>query len=265
MKLPLYQIDAFARVPFEGNPAAICPLQYWLSDELMQQIAMENSLSETAFFVAEEEAYRIRWFTPSCEVDLCGHATLAAAFVLWQFLGYSGDCVRFNSLAGPLAVTHEGDRLQLDFPSRPIKDEFEDARLLQALGDNVRPLWLGHDQQRVLLELETEQALRRLQPKFSALRELPDQVFYVTARSQQYDFVCRVFAPAKGIDEDPVTGSAYTSLAPYWAGKLNKQNMIARQISARGGDVFLNTLEDRVLISGHAVCVMQGELWLPSN
>lgn len=263
MKLPLYQIDAFAKVPFEGNPAAVCPLESWLSDELMQKIAMENNLSETVFFVREGDAYRIRWFTPECEIDLCGHATLASAYVLWHFLGAQGERIQFNSLSGPLAVSRVGEKLELDFPSRPIHQTIEDQALLDALGCREAK-WIGQAGERVLVDLGDEQAVHTLRPDFLAMTQLPYRMFYVTAPARNHDFICRMFAPAKGINEDPVTGSAYTALGPYWAEQLGKSELAARQVSKRGGNVWVNVRGERVGIAGYAVCTLTGELLLPS-
>lgn len=264
MQLPIYQIDAFARVPFEGNPAAVCPLSQWLDEGLMQRIAQENNLSETAFFVPEGDDFRIRWFTPSSEIELCGHATLASAFVLWQYLGYAGARIQFHSLSGPLQVSRQGERLELDFPARPMQQQIEDPALLRALnceGPVQQTLRAGD---RVLVELEDEQQLMALTPDFRVLLQLPYRLVYVTSRGRDYDFVCRMFAPAFGIDEDPVTGSAYTALGPYWAEKLNKRELTARQVSRRGGDVYVKLDGERVLIAGYAVCVLKGEILLPS-
>lgn len=263
MSIPIYQIDAFSQVPFAGNPAAVCPLPAWPTEQWMQNVAMENNLSETAFFVRSADRYRIRWFTPTCEVDLCGHATLASAFVLWQYLGEQTDEITFDSASGPLQVTRQGPLLELNFPARTITEHIANTSeagnaIATALG--CSPRWMGHDHRRCLIEATSEQHLAQLEPDMNALMSLPYDVFLVTAKGEEHDFVCRVFAPIKGINEDPVTGSAYTALTPYWAAKLKQTKLNARQLSQRGGSVATQLTGDRVLIAGHAVCVMRGEL-----
>ncbi len=262
MELPIYQVDAFTDIAFCGNPAAVCPLNYWLDDALMQKIAAENNVSETAFFVREGEGYRIRWFTPKHEVPLCGHATIAAAHVLWFEHRLDADTLHFESLSGTLTVTRKKGLITLNFPSRPITEPLEAPELFTTLGE-ATPLWAGVSGERVLIEYADESTVVALAPQFSALSALPYSIVYATAKGKDYDFVARVFAPAIGIDEDPVTGSAYTSLTPYWSQKLGNQPFRARQVSARGGDVFTELKNDRVMIAGHAVSVFSGTLWLP--
>lgn len=262
MPIPIFQVDAFARQPFEGNPAAVCPLERWLDDSLMQNIARENNLAETAFIVPEKEGYRIRWFTPECEIELCGHATIAAAYVLWHFLAETRSPLVFFSLSGELTVTREAEQIILNFPSRPIQQPLTDPALATALGNADGIVWMGAQQGRVLVELTSEQDIAGLQPDFDALLRLPYSIIYTTARGDRNDFVCRVFAPAIGINEDPVTGSAYTSLTPYWAAKLGKSTLQARQISSRGGDVSTRLDADRVFIGGYATCFMRGDIYL---
>lgn len=259
MDIPIYQVDAFSDIAFAGNPAAVCPLKYWLDDDLMQKIAAENNLAETAFFVKEGTDYRIRWFTPKCEVNLCGHATIAAAYVLWRELEDTSTTLTFHSLSGALSVTRNEALYCLNFPSRPITQTLDNALIAQALGPNT-PLWVGANDDRVLLHYAKEAEIAAIEPDFNALTKLPYSVYCVTAVGDAKDFVARVFAPVKGINEDPVTGSAYTALAPFWATKLHKTQFQARQISARGGDVYCELQNDRVLIAGHAVCVMRGTL-----
>lgn len=262
LDIPIYQIDAFAERPFEGNPAAVCPLVEWLDDTLMQQIAAENNLAETAFVVREPTGYRIRWFTPECEIDLCGHATLAAAYVLWHCRGETAPVLTFASLSGPLKVTREGAWLQLDFPSRPAQAAVSDPQLLKALGAGA-PLWFGRQGSWALVHLEDAAAVQALQPDFRAMKACRDHVVCVTAAGTgEADFICRLFAPAKGIDEDPVTGSAYTTLTPYWSERLGNRPLLARQVSARGGWVRTELAGERVLISGLAVAVLQGTFLL---
>lgn len=266
MNIAIFQVDAFTDTPFCGNPAAVCPLPEWPSEQWMQNVAMENNLSETAFFVGTSDGYYIRWFTPQCEIELCGHATLASAFILWQYLEEQSPEITFHCASGALSVTREGDLLQLDLPARPIRESqslSSDAisALTAALG--AAPSWIGLDNGRCLVELESEQELVQLAPDMKALVALPYKTFLVTATSNDYDFVCRVFAPSKGIDEDPVTGSAFTALTPYWSHKLGKAHLYARQVSKRGGNVRTQLRDERVLIAGNAVCVLRGELLLP--
>lgn len=260
MKLAVYQVDAFAARPFEGNPAAVCPLTEWLPDELMQQIAMENNLSETAFFVAAGDHYQIRWFTPLKEVRLCGHATLASAYVLFHFLQYAEPTIRFNSLSGLLTVTREGERLTLDFPACPPTPCETPANLEAALGVRPEACLVNED---LLVVLADETAVRTCRPDQNRLLQLDFRGVIVTAAAEDYDFVARFFAPRVGVPEDPVTGSAYTRLAPYWAQRTGKTRLRARQLSARGGDVTCELRGDRVLISGTAVPVLQGYMDIP--
>lgn len=255
MKIPIYQVDAFADRPFTGNPAAVVPLERWLSDPQMQAIAAENNLSETAFFVPEGEAYRIRWFTPADEVDLCGHATLASAFVLFNELGHAEDRVNFQSHSGPLGVGRDGEWLILDFPSQPAVPVERDANLCSGLGAIPEQLLANEDYMAVY---DSEEEVAALTPDFPVLAQLDRRGVMATAPSAHDDFVVRFFAPALGVDEDPVTGSAFTQLAPYWAHRLGKSRLRARQISARGGEVICEVAGDRVLISGKACMFMQG-------
>ncbi|PCJ14886.1 MAG: isomerase [Gammaproteobacteria bacterium] len=257
MKLPIYQIDAFANRRFEGNPAAVVPLQAWLSTEVMQSIAQENNLSETVFFVPQDRGYEIRWFTPNQEVKLCGHATLAAAFVLFNVLDYRDDVIEFDSLSGRLTVSKAGDLLTLDFPAQvPEPCELPDA-LQQALGGQVRACFGNED---YLVVFENEADVAALNPDYSLLQQLQLRGVIVTAPSSNYDFVSRFFAPKYGIPEDPVTGSAFTQLAPYWAERLQKNNLSAKQISPRGGQVMCELVHDRVLISGRGVQYLEGSI-----
>ena len=267
MKLPIYQVDAFADKPFSGNPAAVCPLENWLSDEQMQNIAMENNLAETAFFVKEEQGYRIRWFTPATEVELCGHATIASAYVLWHYLNEVGEQLNFNCLSGEISVTREEPLLWLDFPTREIDEPLPPAdsyhqQLCEALGLHNPPHFVGIKNNKALIELSDQGQVEDLEPDFNKLKNIGHRINYVCAASETYDFVCRVFAPAAGINEDPVTGSAYTSLAPYWSKKLNKQELLARQVSARGGDVKLSIKNDRIKIGGQAKIYLKGHIYI---
>ncbi len=265
MDIPLYQIDAFAQRPFTGNPAAVCPLKYWPNAALMQKIAAENNLAETAFFVKENGQYHIRWFTPTVEIELCGHATIAAAYVLWHFLGETEHTITFNSLSGPLEVTQEGTLIALNFPARVISSDIDPSATHNALHAPQPPTWAGANDGRALVHYPTQHCIQALAPNMNALKQLPYRIVYATAPGEHHDFVCRVFAPNLGIDEDPVTGSAYTALTPYWANQLKKDALQARQISARGGNVYTTFLNDRVRIAGHAVCVLKGTLFTEDN
>lgn len=257
MSLKLYQVDAFAGRIFEGNPAAVCPLERWLPDPLLQKIATENNLSETAFFIPEGRGFRIRWFTPTVEVDLCGHATLASAFVLFHRLGHSGDTVTFQSRSGPLAVTRRGDMLELDFPNQaPIPCEAP-AALLKAFALERAECLKSQD---YILVVESQAQVVDARPDLASLRLLDLRGVCLTAPGAGHDFVSRFFAPRFGIDEDPVTGSSFTQLAPYWSERLGKQELRARQVSARGGEVVCRVEGSRVLIAGKAVLYLEGEI-----
>ena len=258
MRLPLYQVDAFARNAFEGNPAAVVPLDEWIDDEIMQSIAQENNLAETAFFVKEGNAFHIRWFTPNKkEVSLCGHATLASAFVLFEVMGYPDDTIHFTCLAGNLKVVREGALITMDFPSQP-PEPCETYTLLEK-GLGVKPLECLQDED-ILVRVESEVILKSIEPNHDFLIQLPLRGVMVTAPSEQYDFVSRFFAPKYGIPEDSVTGSSFTKLTPYWAAVLGKAKLKARQVSERGGDVFTELKGDRVTVSGHAVLYLKGEI-----
>lgn len=260
MRLPLFQIDAFADRPFAGNPAAVVPLEAWLPAERMQAIAAENNLSETVFFVPEGEGYRIRWFTPMTEVDLCGHATLAAAFVLFTELRPDLEAVRFQSVSGPLAVARQGNLLVLDFPSRPPRPIPPVPGLAEALGARILETHLSRD---VVAVLGSEAEVRALEPDFSALTRIDHFGFIATAQGDTGDFVSRFFVPKEGIPEDPVTGSAHSTLVPFWAERLGKPVLHARQLSRRGGELFCELKGDRVAIAGRAVKVLEGHFLLP--
>jgi len=260
MTLPIYQIDAFTHQRFSGNPAAVVPLQQWLSDTQMLNIAAENNLAETAFIVPAKDKvdFELRWFTPAVEIDLCGHATLAAAYTLFQHLGFNGRQVSFSTRSGVLMVSQEGDRLTMDFPARAPEKKPVPIEILQALGiDSVQYSGLSRDW---LLELNDEQSVADLNPDFSQLKRVSDQAVIVTARGEQYDFVSRFFAPGFGVDEDPVTGSAHCTLTPYWAEVLGKPELQARQISSRGGDLTCRLDEDRVFMTGHATTYLIGSI-----
>jgi PhzF family phenazine biosynthesis protein len=259
MELTLYQIDAFANKPFEGNPAAICPLDSWLPDELMQSIAAENNLSETAFFIPANNGYHIRWFTPLYEVNLCGHATLASAYVIFNCLGYERHEIAFESKSGILTVTKKGDWLELDFPTKVPVACSTPEQILNAFSIKPTECLKADD---YIVVFENEATVAEARPDIALLAQLDLRGVAITANSQHYDFVTRFFAPKHGLAEDPVTGSVFTELIPYWSDKLNKQQLTAKQISARGGEVGCVYAGDRVKISGKAVKYMQGTIHL---
>lgn len=257
MKISMYQVDAFASRPFEGNPAAVCPLDNWLPDGLMQSIAMENNLSETAFFVPEGAGFAIRWFTPLAEVDLCGHATLASAFVLFNCLGFKGDELSFSSRSGPLRVSRDGGSLVLDFPAQPPRPCRAPDGIAEALGAEPAECLEYVD---LVAVFDDSKTVLEARPDMAALAGLDYRGVIITAAANDYDFISRFFGPAVGVPEDPVTGSAHTKLAPYWAGKLGKNPLRARQVSARGGDLVCRLAGDRVLIAGQAVLYLRGDI-----
>ena len=257
MKLDIYQIDAFAEKQFEGNPAAVVPLDEWLPDTVMQAVAEENNLAETAFFVPSESGYHIRWFTPNKEVKLCGHATLASAYVLFNILGCNEKVLSFESLSGVLLVSKAANLLTLDFPVQPPEACSTPAPLTAGLGE--APLeCLKHDD--YVAVFESEEDVLSITPNHEALRQLDLRGVIATAPSSEFDFVARFFAPKFGIPEDPVTGSAYTQLIPYWSSKLDKLQLQAKQVSSRGGKLLCELKGDRVLISGSAVTYMAGSI-----
>lgn len=257
MNLPIYQIDAFACQPFEGNPAAVVPLSEWLSDDVMQSIAEENNLAETAFFVPNKKGFDIRWFTPNKEVKLCGHATLASAFVIFNILGYEANTVEFESLSGMLSVSRNNELLTLDFPSQvPEKCETPEDIVK---GLRKQPLECLKNEDYVVV-FESEDKVASIIPDHKFLQQVDLRGIIVTSLSQKYDFVARFFAPKYGILEDPVTGSAFTQLTPYWSNKLGKTQLNAKQISARGGELFCELAGDRVLISGKAIKYLEGNI-----
>lgn len=258
MKLTIYQVDAFAEKVFEGNPAAVIPLTEWLPDPIMQQIALENNLSETAFFVPVESGFHLRWFTPKAEVKLCGHATLATAHVLFNHLGFAENEIRFDSLSGILKVRRENELIVLDFPASSIAEvEMPDA-VAKAFNISPKTCLKGRDD--FMLVFDNEAEVLSLQPDFQQLVEAKTRGVICTSKSENYDFVSRFFAPAVGVNEDPVTGSSHTMLIPFWAEKLRKNEMIAKQVSARGGILHCRLAGNRVEISGKAVTFLSGEI-----
>lgn len=259
MKLVIFQIDAFASRPFEGNPAAVLPLPRWLPDGLMQSIAMELNLPETAFFIPKGSGYEIRWFTPESEMDLCGHATLASAFVIFSELEPSKKQIEFTSQSGPLTVWRDGERICLDFPSRPAEPILVPEGLSDALGAKVLEAGQSRD---MLCVLESESAVRNLKPDFQALAKFDTYGIIATAQGDRVDCVSRCFFPKEVITEDPVTGSSHCTIIPYWAKRLGKPRIHARQVSARSGELFCELRGERVMFSGQAVKVMQGHFHL---
>jgi PhzF family phenazine biosynthesis protein len=259
MRLPMYQVDAFTDSLFGGNPAAVCPLDAWLPDAVMQAIAAENNLSETAFFVREGGDYALRWFTPSVEVDLCGHATLAAGHVVLSFLEPARAAVSFRTVkAGTLTVSRDGDVLVMDFPARPATPCEPPAGLLAALGGSPREVLHARDH---LIVYETAAEIAALKPDLAALAKVDCWAAIVTAPGESgVDFVSRFFAPAQGVPEDPVTGSAHCTLVPYWAKRLGKTEFEARQLSRRGGALRCALNGDRVSIGGKAVVYLEGQI-----
>jgi PhzF family phenazine biosynthesis protein len=263
MAVPLFQVDAFTEAPFQGNPAGVCLLAKPAEDVWMQKVAAEMNLAETAFPLAEGDGFRLRWFTPKVEVKLCGHATLATAHVLWERgILQPGREARFQTLSGLLTARRDGELIELDFPARPPlprPPDWADA-VVGALG--VKPVAIAMSAEDILFEAADERAVLSVAPDFATLRSLPARGVIVTSRSsdKRYDFVSRFFAPAVGVDEDPVTGSSHTVLVPYWAAKLKKKEFTAYQASARGGVLHLRHAGDRVKIAGRAVTVIAGEL-----
>jgi PhzF family phenazine biosynthesis protein len=263
MGIPLFQVDAFTAQPFKGNPAGVCLLEAPAEDSWMQNVAAEMNLAETAFLLPEGEEFGLRWFTPKVEVRLCGHATLATAHILWEEEILAKDEeARFRTLSGLLAARCDGEWIELDFPSRPVKSglvDWTDA-LVGALG--VKPSFIGLSAEDVLVEVAEEETVRSLEPDIPALTSLPVRGVIVTSRSsdRRFDFVSRFFAPAVGVNEDPVTGSSHCVLTPFWAQRLGKASMTAFQASARGGVLRVRIDNDRVRIAGRAVTVLRGEL-----
>ena len=261
MKLILYHIDAFTNKLFSGNPAAVVPLEKWIDDELMQKLALENNLSETAFFVpsikSAEADFEIRWFTPQIEINLCGHATLASAYVVFNYLNFNKPEIKFNSQSGILKITREDQLIKMDFPSwRP--DEFNDppVNLKDALGGaDIKGIYKNRD---LLVELADEDAVQNCVPDFSLIKKSGYKII-ITAPGNNVDFVSRFFAPTAGIDEDPVTGSAHSQLIPFWSNKLNRTAMTALQLSKRGGTIFCEQKGGRVIMAGTCIFYLKGE------
>ena len=257
MKIKLFQVDAFATHVFEGNPAAVCPLDRWLNDGLLQSIAEENNLSETAFFVPSAKGFELRWFTPVCEVDLCGHATLAAAHIIFEELGYAKSSITFETRSGDLFVERNGVSLKMDFPACQATSCKASELLTIGLGRSPVEVLAAAD---YLAVFESEEIVRAIRPDHALLAQLDLRGVIITSPGDEVDFVSRFFAPKFGIPEDPVAGSAHCTLAPYWANKFGKPLMNARQISKRGGNLTCEIKADRVVLSGQAVTFMKAEI-----
>jgi PhzF family phenazine biosynthesis protein len=257
MKIPYYHIDAFASARFSGNPAGVCVLQEWLPDEVLQKIAFENNLSETAFVVAKQDLFELRWFTPVREVSLCGHATLATAFVIFEYRRYTEPIIHFQSKSGVLTVERDGAVLVLDFPARQTEPCDTPEALVRGLGKT--PLEVRRAKSYMAIFASPEDIVS-IKPDMQWLGQLDCSGIIVTAPGDQVDFVSRFFAPRLGIPEDPVTGSSHCSLVPYWAGRLSKKKLTARQLSARGGELFCEHAGERVKIGGRAATYLSGEI-----
>jgi PhzF family phenazine biosynthesis protein len=259
MKIQIYQIDAFTRTLFKGNPAAVCPLEDWLEDEILQAIAAENNLSETAFLVFRGDHYDLRWFTPKVEVDLCGHATLASAHVVFHFIDPEATAVRFQTRSGMLTVEREGDLLAMQFPSRGGTPTDCPESLVRGLGTRPDEVLLSRD---YLAVFRSPEIVKSIKPDMSHLMKLDGLGVIVTAPGQEVDFVSRFFAPKAGVPEDPVTGSAHCTLIPYWARRLGREELHALQLSERGGELFCKDLGEVVRIAGYAVTYLEGSITL---
>lgn len=260
MEQTMYIVDAFTGNLFHGNPAAVCPLENWIDDSLMQSIAVENNLSETAFFVKKDNYYEIRWFTTEEEVDLCGHATLASSFVYFNFIDKNASKILFHSKSGELIVEKENDFISLNFPTqKPLPVSVPQADILNAF--SVKPIEVLAGIKNFLV-FESEDIVRNIKPYFKSLMNITGDGVIITAKGDKVDFVSRYFCPGQGLDEDPVTGSAHTHLIPYWSEKLNKKKLTALQVSKRGGELFCEDLGGRVKISGRAVLYSVGKIFI---
>jgi PhzF family phenazine biosynthesis protein len=258
MNVPIYHVDAFSSKLFGGNPAAVCPLDEWLPDATLQSIAAENNLADTAFYIRKNGKFHLRWFTPGVEVDLCGHATLAAAHIIMDIRAEVADGrVAFESRSGELVVNRDGDLYALDFPARPPSEREPDEKLFEALGATPRLLLGARD---LFCVFDTEAEVRAVTPNMEKLAAVDCFAVIITAPGTDCDFVSRFFAPAQGIPEDPVTGSAHCTLTPYWAVRLGKTKLFARQVSKRGGELWCEHRGDRVTIAGRAVKYLEGTI-----
>jgi PhzF family phenazine biosynthesis protein len=263
MEIPIYIVDAFTEKNFSGNPAAVCPLSEWLEDNLLQSIAFENNLSETAFFVKNGDIYQLRWFTPQVEVDLCGHATLASAHVLFEHLSYKGSQIVFETKSGQLIVKREKELYLMDFPVISTTPDTSPKILEQCLG--ARPVEVLKGSWFYLAILENKDEIKRLDPDFNLMKKMEKAVIITSKGSDSIDFVSRCFAPHEGIPEDPVTGSSHCALVPFWSGKLHKTTFYAQQLSKRGGELYCEYLGNRVIIGGKAVTFSIGQILLKKN
>ncbi|RFS24730.1 PhzF family phenazine biosynthesis protein [Chitinophaga silvatica] len=260
MSYKIYQVDAFADKIFKGNPAAVCPLPNWLDDNIMQKIAKENNLAETAFYIKKGNRYEIRWFTPEVEVDLCGHATLASAYVLFHLEGHDSNQINFYSpRSGELPVTKHGEIIMLNFPADTLEEITTPPELLAAF--EVKPIAAFKGKTDIMLIFDKEEDIKKMKPSLEEIKKLPVRGVIITARGTNTDFVSRFFGPAVGVDEDPVTGSAHTSLVPYWAKQLHKESFTAIQLSERTGVLTCKLLGDRVEIGGQAKLYLRGEIY----
>ena len=258
IKMKCYVVDAFAEKVFEGNPAGVCILENWLSDDLMQKLAVENNLSETAFAVRIRNGYHLRWFTPGGEIDLCGHATLATAFIIMRFYETEIQFIHFESKGGELTVTRKGDLYEMDFPSIETRPYALTEAMIEALGVTPVEVYKGRD---LIFLLESEDVVKRLTPDFEKIKQFPEGLaVFVTAKGEAFDFVTRAFWPKLNVNEDPVCGSMYCSLLPYWNKKLNKTEMISRQVSKRGGTIYLEYCGERVKMSGRAALYSSADI-----
>ncbi|MCB0520820.1 MAG: PhzF family phenazine biosynthesis protein [Lewinellaceae bacterium] len=258
MQLDIFQVDAFTHQLFSGNPAAVIPLKNWLPDKVLQNIAAENNLSETAYFIKSDDSYHLRWFTPTTEVDLCGHATLATAHVLWQHLGFFENEISFHSRSGLLGVKKDGDFYTLNFPTDKLEQIPTPEPILRAM--NIEPIGTWKGREDYLILVENQAVVKNLQPDFRILGQLEARGIIVTAQGIEADFVSRCFFPYFGIDEDPVTGSAHTTLTPFWAKRLGKNELTAHQISKRGGLLKCHFKGNRTDISGQAITYLKGSI-----
>jgi PhzF family phenazine biosynthesis protein len=261
MARPIYTVDAFTEKPFAGNPAGVCPLDAAPEESWMRNVAAEMNLSETAFFWPENGDFRLRWFTPTVEVALCGHATLASAHVLWETKRLQrNEVARFQSLSGLLTAKCRDNEIELDFPAKPLESVTAPEGLIEALG--ARSRYVGKNNLDYLIELKTEENVRALKPDLGRIARFPVRGIIVTAVSKdsRFDFISRFFAPGAGVDEDPVTGSAHCALGPYWQARLGKSEFTSFQASRRGGMIRVKVVGDRVLLGGHAVTILRGEL-----
>ncbi|WP_417428484.1 PhzF family phenazine biosynthesis protein [Kiloniella sp.] len=259
MEIPLYQVDAFTGQLFSGNPAAVCPLTEWLPDDLLSEIAAENNLSETAFFVPTQQGYHLRWFTPTTEVDLCGHATLATAHVISTELDQTTKEISFESKSGVLKVACHNGRYTLDFPSRRPSPLDGISMVEEAIGVRPQATYISS---KLMAVLDDEESVLAVEPNFDKVAELPGDGLIITSTSRDYDYVARYFGPHCGILEDPVTGSAHVVCAPYWKDVLGKSTMIAKQVSKRGGVLEIEDCGDRILLTGTAILYLKGVIYL---